>query len=63
MSALRNNLLPRTRAVINCLISFIEKRPFLNNLVLKIARGHDNLIGYRKYGNESLFSSNTIMKL
>lgn len=51
MSSLRNNLLPRTRSVINCLISFLEKRPTLHKIVLGIARKHDNLIGYRKYGN------------
>ena len=55
MSALRNNLLPRTRSVINCLISFLEKRPKLHKFVLGIAQGHDNLIGYRKYGNLLMF--------
>ena len=50
MSALRDNLLPKTRSVINCLISYLEKRPKLHKFVLGIAQKHDNLIGYRKYG-------------
>jgi ubiquinol-cytochrome c reductase subunit 7 len=57
MSALRNNLLPKTRSVINCLISFLEKRPKLHKFVLGIAQKHDNLIGYRKYGIIFMFCS------
>ena len=57
MSALRNNLLPRTRSVINCLISFLEKRPALHKFVLGIAKKHDSLIGYRKYGTIYFYPS------
>ena len=54
MSSLRTNLLPKTRSVINCLISFLEKRPKLHKFVLGIAQSHDNLIGYQKYGTIEL---------
>lgn len=48
---MRDNLLPLTRSVINSLISFLEKRPSLHKFVLSVARKHDDMIGYRKYGN------------
>lgn len=43
-------LFPRARVVINSIITFLSKRPRLNSMVLALARKHDDLMGYRKYG-------------
>jgi hypothetical protein len=48
------NFLPKTRQWVDRLYNYIEARPAIYNMVLKMAQRHDNWMDYRKYGTPAI---------